>query len=104
MHPEVRHCGLILAQTTSGLNSARDIMSAYNMREPDYNKKASTFVSGTQDSVVQAFKSGGAGAPRVLVVIGRLLEGFDHKPVTVCAIYRNVAEKSKVRRQLIPLA
>lgn len=34
--------------------------------------------------------------PRVLVVCGKLLEGFDHRPVSVVAIYRNVARATCV--------
>ena len=33
---------------------------------------------------------------RVLVIIGRLLEGFDHDPVNVLGIFRNIAPTSRV--------
>ena len=36
------------------------------------------------------------GKIRTLVVVGKLLEGFDNKRISVVAIARNVATKSKV--------
>jgi len=36
------------------------------------------------------------GKIRILVVCGKLLEGFDHKYVSVCGIARKISPKSKV--------
>jgi hypothetical protein len=84
---------MVLAQSIQpgGINSAADIVAAFNARTANI---AAVFVSGTPDHVLTSFK--GPVGPRVLVVVGRLLEGFDYRNVSVCAIYRNVARKSKV--------
>lgn len=39
----------------------------------------------------------------MLVVCGKLIEGYDRKQVSVCAIVRNVGSKSKVRILLLLL-
>jgi superfamily II DNA or RNA helicase len=50
-------------------------------------------LSDSSDKVKDEFK---ARRFRTLVIIGRLLEGFDHKFISVVAIARNVQARSRV--------
>ncbi len=45
------------------------------------------------DNILRQFEK---GEFRILVVCGKLLEGYDRKQISVCAIVRKVSRKSKV--------
>ncbi len=62
------------------------------------NGCASTYHGGTENaaSVMQRFQAPGEPTLRILVVCGKLLEGFDCKPVSVVGILRNISISSKV--------
>ena len=74
-----------------GINAAEDFVLAYRDLFP--HSMCEAYVTGTPLSVLERFKSGDI---RTLVVIGRLLEGFDHKCISVVGIVRNVAPSSRV--------
>ena len=56
------------------------------------------FVSETRKDIPDAFEQ---GKIRTLVIIGRLLEGFDHKPVSVLGIVRNIAPSRVLFAQFV---
>ena len=89
----VRHQAMVLTQEreAGGRNAAEDFVAAYRGRFP--HSRCEAYITGTRQSVLDQFKS---GEIRTLVVIGRLLEGFDHKHISVVGIVRNVAPSSRV--------
>jgi len=88
--PSVDHQGMVLTQTKTGLNPAETFCDIYNQLFPN---KCAVYVSETRRDILEQFRS---GKIRTLVIIGRLLEGFDHKPVSVLGIVRNIAPTSRV--------
>ena len=96
--PSVKHQGMVLAQTKEGINPAHLFCKTYNglpknnSHEP-FQSLCKVYVSETSRYILEAFVK---GEIRVLVIIGRLLEGFDHKPVSVVGIVRNVGQRSRV--------
>ena len=88
--PTVGHQGMVLTQTKTGINPAETFCDIYNELFPD---KCAVYVSETRKDILDQFVG---GEIRVLVIIGRLLEGFDHKPVSVLGIVRNIAPTSRV--------
>eukprot|EP00043_Microstomoeca_roanoka_P021994 m.255886 g.255886 ORF g.255886 m.255886 type:complete len:416 (+) comp20461_c0_seq1:112-1359(+) len=91
-YPAVRHKAMVLAQTKEGVNSAHTALQAFD--EVCGEGYAALYVEGSQDHILGRF-TGEAGS-RVLIIVGRLLEGFDHKPISVVGIFRNVARASRV--------
>ena len=89
--PTVRHQGMVLAQTKTGRNSAQTFCENFSSLFP--NSICAVYVGGTSEDILKAFVRGDI---RVLVIVGRLLEGFDHKPVSVLGIVRNIAPTSRV--------
>ena len=81
---------MVLAQTKQGINPAETFRNIYNELFPD---KCEMYVSETRKDTLDKFKDGKC---RVLVIIGRLLEGFDHDKVSVLGIVRNIAPTSRV--------
>ena len=90
--PLVRHQAMVLTQTKELQNAAKDFRQAY-YDVTDNPQKCEVYLSGTKHEVLEKYI---AGKIRTLVVVGRLLEGFDHNSVSVVAIVRNVAAKSRV--------
>ena len=91
LDPSVKkHQGMILTQTKVGINPAETFCDIYNELYPN---KCAVYVSETRKDILDAFVD---GKIRTLVIIGRLLEGFDHKPVSVLGIVRNIAPTSRV--------
>ena len=88
--PTVRHQGMVLTQTKEDLHSADAFCNTYNRLFPN---KCAVYVSETRKDILEDFVN---GRIRTLVIVGRLLEGFDHKPVSVLGIARNVAPTSRV--------
>ena len=88
--PTVNHQGMVLTQTKQGINPAETFCDTYNNLFPN---SCAVYVSETRKDILDAFKE---GRFRTLVIIGRLLEGFDHKPVSVLGIVRNIAPTSRV--------
>jgi len=87
----VKHQGMVLTQTKEMLNAANAFRDVYTTNHgPD---KCEVYVSETHIDVLERFKR---QEIRTLVIIGRLLEGFDHKFVSVLGIVRNVAPSSRV--------
>ena len=66
---------MVLTKTKKGINPAETFCEIYNELFPN---KCAAYVSKTRRNILKAFLR---GEIRVLVIIGRLLEGFDHKPV-----------------------
>jgi len=91
LDPNVKHQGMVLAQTKSLKNLAETFHDIYN--DEFYPNKCEVYVGGTGNDILDAFIN---GEIRVLVVVGRLQEGFDHKPISVLGIVRNVAPTSQV--------
>ena len=88
--PTVKHQGMVLAQTKQGINPAETFCDIYNELFPD---KCAVYVSETRRNILEMFVN---GQIRTLVIVGRLLEGFDHKPVSILGIVRNIAPTSRV--------
>lgn len=86
--PSINHQGMVLAQTIRGLFSALDFAERYNKL---FGNQCEVFVASTPDTVLNRFRN---GEIRVLVIVGRLLEGFDHNPVSVLAIVRNLRART----------
>ena len=86
----VKHQGMVLTQTKQGINPAETFCDIYNELFPN---KCAVYVSETRRDILEKFED---GEIRVLVIIGRLLEGFDHSPVSVLGIVRNIAPTSRV--------
>ena len=80
----------MLTQTKVGLNPAETFCNIYNELFPN---KCGVYVSETRRDILDKFQD---GKIRTLVIIGRLLEGFGHKPVSVLGIVRNIAPTSRV--------
>ena len=89
-YPRVKHQGMVLAQTKTGLNQAELFRDTYNDLFPN---TCEMYVTKFRRYILDAFKR---GEIRVLVIIGRLLEGFDRKHVSVLGIVRNVQPTSRV--------
>ena len=81
---------MVLMKTKKGINPPETFCEIYNELFPN---KCAAYVSKTRRNILEAFLR---GEIRVLVIIGQLLEGFDHKPVSVLGIVRNIAPTSRV--------
>lgn len=100
--PGTFHQAMVLTQEKKdgGINPAETFCRIYNsIVEYMYpssevaKNKCKFYFGGTPSSVVKNFKG---GHMRTLVIVGKLLEGFDHKNVSVVGIARNVANNSRV--------
>ena len=76
-----KHQGMVLAQTK---DRAEKFCSIYNDCD---DHKCALYVGNSPKDVLQQFVS---GQIRILVVVGRLQEGFDHNKVSVVGIIRKV--------------
>ena len=83
------HQGMVLTQTKQGINAAETFCEIYNKLFPN---KCAVYVSETGKDILEKFRR---GEIRVLVIIGRLLEGFDNENVSVLGIVRNIAPTSQ---------
>ena len=89
--PHFKHQAMVLTQTITNVNSAADFVQIYNQLFPyDVCEK---YTLDSPPIILTRFEQ---GEIRVLVVVRRLLEGFDRKNVSVAAIARNVARSSRV--------
>ena len=86
----VKHQGMVIAQTKEDINLAKKFCGLYNKSYPGH---CEVYDSDSSSSILTRFL---VGKIRTLVIIGKLLEGFDHKPVSVLGIVRNIAPKSRV--------
>lgn len=96
------HQAMVQAQEVraGGINPAETFCSSYNAlarfkyppAEIEKNQ-CEKYVGDTSPFVVKRFKE---GKIRTLVIVGKLLEGFDHKNISVVGIVRNVAKESRV--------
>ena len=86
------HQGMVIAQRKSKdeKNSARNFYAVY---EANYPGNCKVYDSDSDSAVLDSFKK---NEFRTLVVIGKLLEGFDCKSVSVLGIVRNIAPTSRV--------
>ena len=75
-------------------NSASDFKNAYDAITVE-GDICEIYVGSSPRGVLKRF-DGGADEIRTLVIVGKLLEGYDNKRVSVVAIVRNVARRSKV--------
>ena len=85
----MHHQAMVLAQTINDLNSAEGFRDDYN----DADGICEIYVGGSDERILTDFNE---GRLRTLVVVGRLLEGYDNKKISVVGIVRNVSPKSKV--------
>ncbi len=74
-------------------NAADTFCEVYNEGVTDTRERCQAYVTEVARSVLDDFV---ARKFRTLVIIGRLLEGFDHPSVSVVAIARNVLPTSRV--------
>ena len=86
----VKHQGMVIAQTKADLNPARKFRNIY---DEEYRGHCEVYDGDASPTVLDRFKK---GEIRTLVIIGKLLEGFDHKPISVLGIIRNIATSSRV--------
>ena len=106
LDPRHKHQAMVLTQTINGLYGATEFVETYR-RVCNPNDWCEKY---TSESVIYEFEDGVSytvppeeilkkfvnGDIRVLVVVGKLLEGFDRKHVSVAGIVRKVARESKV--------
>ena len=76
-----KHQAMVLTQTISTLNPAADFVQIYNQLFP--NDVCEKYTGDSSRNVLTRFEQ---GEIRVLVVVRKLLEGFDRKNVSVAAI------------------
>ena len=90
-HPDVVHKAMILSHRVAHANVVTEAFNLLGAGE------CATYTSNTpnKEALLERFKANDM-SPRVLSVCGSLLEGFDHKPVSVLGIYRNVGRERKV--------
>ena len=86
----VYHQGMVITQTRGGLNSAKKFRDLYHSLYPGH---CEVYDGESPRTIYDQFIE---GQIRTLVVIGKLLEGFDHKPISVLGIVRNIAPTSRV--------
>ena len=86
----VYHQGMVIAQTRRGLNSAEMFRDLYHSLYPGH---CEVYDGKSPSTVYDQFIE---GKFRTLVIIRRLWEGFDHKPISVLGIVRNIAPTSRV--------
>ena len=88
--PSIKHQAMVLTQTIRDLNPAEEFKANYDT----YNQETcEMYITGSRPDVIQRFTE---GSIRTLVIVGKLIEGYDNRNVSVVAIVRNVAKKSKV--------
>ena len=85
---EVRHQGMVLAPNKTEADKFCGIYNKYHKDE-----KCKVFVSGTPKRIYQDFIH---KKIRVLVIVRRLLEGFDHKFVSVLGVICKINPASQV--------
>ena len=85
------HQAMVLTQTIKSLNPAAEFVETYNQIFP--NDGCDRYTGDSQRSILTKFEQ---GEIRVLVIVGKLLEGFNRKHVSVATIARNVAPSSRV--------
>ena len=88
------HQAMVLTQTTETLNSAETFAEVYNVvaREAK-QQECGIYTSKKGKNSIKLFNR---QELRTLVVVGKLLEGYDNKHVSVVAIVRNVHIQSRV--------
>ena len=104
--PRHKHQAMVLTQTINGLHSATNFVETYRrVCNPNdwcemYTSEPVVYRSDDgvpytmfPEDILKKFVNGDI---RVLVVVGKLLEGFDRKNVSVAGIVRKVARESKV--------
>jgi superfamily II DNA or RNA helicase len=79
----VFHQGMILTRTSSEANSVASALRLLNVSATAYHTTVS-------NDIVEQFKT---ASIRVLVICGKLLEGFDLRSVSVVLILRNVTSR-----------
>jgi superfamily II DNA or RNA helicase len=91
----VFHQAMILAQTIQDLNSAAVFVREYNVGIVKVNEMAKAYCGNDSSTILNDFQghNGISKKFRTLVVVGRLLEGFDHSPISVVGIFRNVSSR-----------
>ena len=88
-----RHQAMVLTQTIQGLNPAVEFKQAYDATTPGESDVCEKYVGGTSNDILKRFDRGDI---RTLIIVGRLIEGYDNRHISVVAIVRNVARQSKV--------
>jgi len=96
LDPSVKHQGMVLTQTKVGINPASVFCDVYNEHHEgnkSFPVKCEVYISESSKEVYERFKR---QEICTLVIIGKLLEGFDHKFISVLGMVRNVAPSSRV--------
>ncbi len=84
--PSIKHQAMVLTQQTENFNAARDF-------ERIYGDDCRLFIKGSGNRILRDFN---AHQFSTLIIIKRLLEGYDNHNVSVVAIVRNVAPTSQI--------
>ena len=82
-----------MAQTIDALNSAHLFKMAHDNVRRGPTDTCEVYVSDTPQEILRMFDN---KEIRILVIVGKLLEGYDNERISVVAIVRNVARQSKV--------
>lgn len=61
-----------------------------------FGKVLAVTYTGDTTNTKQVLEQVDKGSIRILVVCGKLIEGYNQKKISICAILRKVAPKSKV--------
>ena len=88
LEPDQPHQAMIITCHTHEVDTCVEILNQLN-----YGNIAAPYYSRSKAENLKDFLNGDV---RILVVCGKLLEGFDHKAISVVGILRNISPQSKV--------
>lgn len=84
----------MIAQTIDGhLNSTVQFKVAHDAVCTRPSDTCDIYVGTTSQDTLKRFED---KKIRILIIVGKLLEGYDNKHISVVAIVRNIAQQSKV--------
>ena len=89
-HQGVFHQAMILCQTTDTINPISLFVRLYNENIIEVRDRCEQYISTTNVNIRNDFTD---GRFRTIVICGSLLEGFDHRNVSVVGIIRNLRSK-----------
>ena len=84
--PKIKHQAMVLTQQRQDLNAAMSFKEIYQ-------DGCEVFITGSKPKVVENFNKNKFST---LIIVGKLLEGYDNPNVSVVAIVRNVSINSRV--------
>jgi superfamily II DNA or RNA helicase len=93
-HPKTEHQAMIITQTKADCDKFVNIINKFFITAEisGHRNIAESYHGTDKKNVLDSFK---AGEIRILLVCGKLIEGFDRKQVSVVGILRKIQPKSK---------